>query len=117
MHTQLGRAKLPGLKVDGLTEKFKQDGTGADYFRLAAVALTTDPATGLLAPAPGVAHAVSPRFVVKTQRAYNDYRKDPYPHYKSPITRLGNIGAVSLKRLKDCRTHLGCAAAGGSAGG
>eukprot|EP00879_Flechtneria_rotunda_P004486 GHRR01004740.1.p1 GENE.GHRR01004740.1~~GHRR01004740.1.p1 ORF type:complete len:474 (+),score=188.64 GHRR01004740.1:1262-2683(+) len=57
---------------------------------------------------PHAGSAATHRLQVKTQRAYNDYHKPAYPHYKDGLTRLRHIGATSADRLmRDPKAWLG----------
>ncbi|WIA29348.1 hypothetical protein OEZ86_011853 [Tetradesmus obliquus] len=104
---QNGRAKLPEVFVTDKNDTFHfGDGATTGHFRLLALAMRRDE-LGNPVPVEGVAPAVSNTFVVKTQRALNDYRKSAYPHYRDELTRLRYIGAITAARLKDARAWLG----------
>eukprot|EP00882_Tetradesmus_deserticola_P013258 GHRQ01014062.1.p1 GENE.GHRQ01014062.1~~GHRQ01014062.1.p1 ORF type:complete len:404 (+),score=192.97 GHRQ01014062.1:311-1522(+) len=104
---QGGRAKLPEAFITDKNDTFHfGGGATTGHFRLLALAMRRDE-LGNPVPVEGVAPAVSNAFVVKTQRALNDYRKSAYPHYRDELTRLRYIGAITATRLKDARAWLG----------
>lgn len=103
---QDGRARLPDLFVSDKNDTFHKDGSTYNTFRLMARAVTRD-LNGNPEPVPVVLSAISAKFVVKTQRALNDYRKSEYPHYKDELTKLKYIGSITSQRLREIQTHLG----------
>jgi hypothetical protein len=63
---------------------------------------------GHVVPVDNVRPCVSGKFVVKTQRALNDYRKSEWPHYKDELTKLKHIGSITAQRLREIQSHLDC---------
>jgi hypothetical protein len=80
---QDGTQGLPGVRVLDKCETFRSAGQATKSFRLMASS-----------PDGSVLPAVSGKFTVKTTRAINDYEKHEYPHYKSKLTYVENLGPV-----------------------
>ncbi|GFR43768.1 hypothetical protein Agub_g4882 [Astrephomene gubernaculifera] len=100
-----GQVKLPDVCVTDKNDTFHLNGETFSTFRLMARAVRRD-GLGHLQPVDNVRPSVSGRFIVKTQRALNDYRKSDYPHYKDELTKLKHIGSITAQRLRDISTHL-----------
>ncbi|KAJ9528351.1 hypothetical protein QJQ45_014324 [Haematococcus lacustris] len=112
---QGGQARLPDLSVHDKNDTFHWQGASYSTFRLMGRCPNTE-----------IQPAISHKFVVKTQRALNDYRKsewvlanaksqhgmraplNKYPHYKDELTRLKYIGSITAQRLRDVQAHLDC---------
>ncbi|KAL6762293.1 hypothetical protein V8C86DRAFT_2519634 [Haematococcus lacustris] len=94
---QGGQARLPDLSVHDKNDTFHWQGASYSTFRLMGRCPNTE-----------IQPAISHKFVVKTQRALNDYRKSEYPHYKDELTRLKYIGSITAQRLRDVQAHLDC---------
>ncbi|KAG1679168.1 hypothetical protein FOA52_000524 [Chlamydomonas sp. UWO 241] len=101
-----GRCQLPTVKIQDKTDTCQVGGVSAGSFRLLARAVAHDPQTGALVPLGHIQPAISAKFVVKTQRALNDYHKPAYLHYKEKVTKLRYIGTTIQGRLHNVQTHL-----------
>lgn len=75
------------------------------YFHWPCLCLAGHPHRNVL-PLEGAPHVLSSRFVVKTQRALNDYRKSEYPHFRDKLTKLKFIGNVTAQRLHSFQAHV-----------
>lgn len=74
------------MLVTDKNDTFHLNGGSFSSFRLMARAMKRD-LYGNAAPIDSMPPAITGKFVVKTQRALNDYRKSEYPHYKDELTK------------------------------
>ncbi|GLC37795.1 hypothetical protein PLESTB_001477500 [Pleodorina starrii] len=102
-----GQVKLPDLCVTDKNDTFHLNNETFGTFRLMARAVRRE-GYGVLTPLDNIRQAVSGRFIVKTQRALNDYRKSEYPHFKDELTKLKFIGSITAQRLREIHQHLDC---------
>ncbi|GIL46734.1 hypothetical protein Vafri_3654 [Volvox africanus] len=102
-----GQVKLPDLCVTDKNDTFHLNSETFGTFRLLARAVRRE-GFGVLKPVENIRPAVSGRFIVKTQRALNDYRKSEYPHFKDELTKLKFIGSITAQRLREIHQHLDC---------
>lgn len=102
---QAGFWKLPDIVVTDKTDTFRCLGSTFSSFRLVARAVQHD-VDGRFMIMSHIPPAVSSKFVIKTQRALNDFSKPQYPHFKDRLTRLKFIGGVTADRLRDIQTHM-----------
>mmetsp|Transcript_40431 Transcript_40431/g.89814 ORF Transcript_40431/g.89814 Transcript_40431/m.89814 type:complete len:922 (-) Transcript_40431:1054-3819(-) len=103
---QEGTTRLPDVHVTDKNDTFHMSGNSYGSFRLMAVAIKRD-LYGNAVPLENATPAVSAKFIVKTQRALNDYRKSEYPHFKDELTKLKFIGSITAQRLREIQNHLG----------
>ncbi|KAG2498858.1 hypothetical protein HYH03_003050 [Edaphochlamys debaryana] len=101
-----GQVKLPDVCVTDKNDTFHLNNETFGTFRLMARAVRREGYH--LTPVENVRPTVSGRFIVKTQRALNDYRKSEYPHYKDELTKLKHIGSITAQRLREIQQHLDC---------
>ncbi|EFJ45471.1 hypothetical protein VOLCADRAFT_105916 [Volvox carteri f. nagariensis] len=102
-----GQVKLPDLCVTDKNDTFHLNNETFGTFRLTARAVRRE-GYGVLTLVENIRPAVSGRFIVKTQRALNDYRKSEYPHFKDELTKLKFIGSITAQRLREIHQHLDC---------
>ncbi|PNW75496.1 hypothetical protein CHLRE_12g529050v5 [Chlamydomonas reinhardtii] len=101
-----GLVKLPDVCVTDKNDTFHFNNETFGTFRLMAKAVRRE--YGRLVVVENVRPTVSGKFIVKTQRALNDYRKSEYPHYKDELTKLKHIGSITAQRLREIQSHLDC---------
>ncbi|KAG2453449.1 hypothetical protein HYH02_001670 [Chlamydomonas schloesseri] len=101
-----GLVKLPDVCVTDKNDTFHFNNETFSTFRLMAKAVRRE--YGRLVVVENVRPTVSGKFIVKTQRALNDYRKSEYPHYKDELTKLKHIGSITAQRLREIQSHLDC---------
>ncbi|KXZ52828.1 hypothetical protein GPECTOR_8g211 [Gonium pectorale] len=102
-----GQVKLPDVCVTDKNDTFHLNNETFSTFRLMARAVRRE-GYGHLNTVDNIRPAVSGRFIVKTQRALNDYRKSEYPHFKDELTKLKHIGSITAQRLREIQQHLDC---------
>lgn len=102
-----GCIKLPDVCVTDKNDTFHHLNETFSSFRVMAKAVRRDMFGNVLV-ADDIAPCVSGKFIVKTQRALNDYRKADYPHYNDELTKLKHIGSITAQRLRDIQMHLDC---------
>ncbi|PNG99636.1 hypothetical protein TSOC_014581, partial [Tetrabaena socialis] len=102
-----GQLKLPDICITDKNDTFHLNNETYSTFRMMARAVRRD-GYGHLTTLENIRPAVTGRFIVKTQRALNDYRKSEYPHYRDELTKLKHIGSITAQRLREIQQHLDC---------
>ena len=101
-----GIVRLPDVVVRDKNDTFHIENHTFSTFRLKAIVIRYDPYTGVGSILPNVTPTVSEKFVIKTQRAMNDYSKNEFPNFRDELTKLKFIGTITAQRLKDIQSYV-----------
>ena len=101
-----GLIRLPDVVIRDKNDTFHIENHTFSTFRLKVVAVQYDRYTGVGSVLGNVMPTVSEKFVVKTQRAMNDYSKNEFPNYRDELTKLKFIGTITAQRLKDVQSYV-----------